>query len=76
MLDASGQEIAVLIVGTKAANFDPRGLFFPDDQTLLIGASDPIYLVAPHDFQAPTPEPVTLLLPANGILGLWFKRPR
>src|ERR1019366_7743081 len=33
VLDASGQEIAVLKVGTELANFDPRGLYFVDDQT-------------------------------------------
>ena len=76
VLDACGQEIAVLKVGTELANFDPRGLYFVDDQTLLIGASDPIYAATPQDFQAPTPEPATLLMFASGIVGLWWKRSR
>jgi hypothetical protein len=76
VLDASGQEIAVLKVGTELANFDPRGLYFVDDQTLLIGASDPIYFATPQDFQAPTPEPATLLMFASGLMGLWWKRSR
>jgi DNA-binding beta-propeller fold protein YncE len=75
VLDASGQEIAVLIVGNELEHFDPRGLFFPDDQTLLIAATDPIFLATPQDFQ-PTPEPGTLLLVGSGMMGLWFKRRR
>jgi hypothetical protein len=76
VLDASGQVVAILIEGNLLAPLDPRGLYFVDDQTLLIGASDPIYLATPQDFQAPTPEPATVLLFASGILGLWFKRSR
>ena len=75
VLDASGQEVAVLIpLALQAGPLDPRGLYFVDDQTLLIAATDPIFLATPQDFQAPTPEPSTLLLFASGILGLGFKR--
>ncbi len=72
-LDGNGNEIAQLIVGTQLSAFDPRGLFFPDDQTLLISSSDPIYLGTPQDFQ-PVPEPTTLLLLGSGMLGLLSKR--
>src|SRR4051794_36080373 len=42
VLDANGNEIAQLIVGTELDQFDPRGLLFTDDQHLLISSSDPI----------------------------------
>ncbi|HEY4901274.1 MAG TPA: PEP-CTERM sorting domain-containing protein [Terriglobales bacterium] len=74
VLDASGNEVAILIAGSQAGPLDPRGLYFVDDQTLLIAATDPIFLATPEDFQAPTPEPATLLLFASGILGLGFRR--
>lgn len=71
VLDGSGQEIAVLIVGSELNHFDSRGLFFPDNQTLLIVAADPIFLATPQDFQA-TPEPTTLLLGSglDGAMGV------
>jgi hypothetical protein len=68
VLDGSGQEIAVLIVGSELNHFDSRELFFPDNQTLLIVATDPIFLATPQDFQA-TPEPTTLLLLGSGLDG-------
>lgn len=74
VLDGSGQEIAVLVIGTQISHFDPRGLFFPDNQDLLISSSDPIFIGTPQDFQPPTPEPSTLLLFGGGMMGLWFKR--
>ena len=61
VLDANGNEVAQLIVGTQVDAFDPRGLYFADNQTLLIGSSDPIYLTTPEDFR-PIPEPTTLIL--------------
>jgi hypothetical protein len=73
VLDANGNEIAQLIVGTQVNAFDPRGLFFADNQTLLISSSDPIYLSTPQDFQ-PVPEPTTILLLGGGMIGLWRKR--
>ena len=76
VLDASGQEVAVLLSGDLTAPLDPRGLYFVDNQTLLIAATDPIFLATPKDFQAPTPEPATLLMLASGIMGLWWKRSR
>ena len=74
VLDGSGQEIAVLVIGTQISHFDPRGLFFPDNQDLLISSSDPIFIGTPQDFQPPIPEPSTLLLFGGGMMGLWFKR--
>jgi len=73
VLDANGNEIAQLIVGTQVNAFDPRGLLFADDQTLLISSSDPIYLGTPQDFR-PVPEPTTLLLVGGAMIGLWRKR--
>jgi len=73
VLDANGNEVAQLIVGTQVNKFDPRGLFFADNQTLLISSSDPIYLSTPQDFQ-PIPEPTTLLLFGGGMIGFWRKR--
>jgi hypothetical protein len=73
VLDENGNEIAQLIVGTQVDAFDPRGLLFADNQTLLISSSDPIYLATPEEFR-PIPEPTTLFLLGGGMIGLWFKR--
>jgi hypothetical protein len=76
VVDGTGNEIATLIVGTQVSAFDPRGLFFPDSQNLLISSSDPIYHGKPQDFQSTTPEPASVLLFASGMTGLWFRRRR
>jgi hypothetical protein len=76
VVDGSGNVIATLIVGTQLAAFDPRGLYFPDSQDLLISSSDPIYHGTPQDFQPTIPEPTTVLLLGSGMMGLWFKRRR
>jgi PEP-CTERM motif len=73
VLDENGNEVAQLIVGTQVDAFDPRGLLFADNQTLLISSSDPIYLATLDDFR-PIPEPTTLLMFGGGMIGLWLKR--
>jgi hypothetical protein len=63
-LDGSGQIVAALKVGTELQAFDPRGLYFPNSNTLLINdGSDPILSAAPSDFGPPTfvPEPSSLV---------------
>jgi hypothetical protein len=52
--------------------FDPRGLYFVDNQHLLVSdASDPILLATPDAFQpSAVPEPTTFSLLGIGILGL------
>jgi hypothetical protein len=72
VVDPNGNEIAALIIGSDINAFDPRGLFFVDDQTLLISSSDPIFLGTPQDFQ-PVPEPGTVLFFTSGIVGWWLK---
>jgi hypothetical protein len=76
VVDANGNVIATLIVGTQLSAFDPRGLYFPDSQNLLISSSDPIYVGTPRDFQPTIPEPTTILLVGSGMMGLWFRRRR
>ncbi len=75
VLDGSGHEVAVLILGNEIDHFDPRGLLFTDNQDLLISSTDPIFIGTPQDFQ-PTPEPASLLLFGSGMMGWWFMRRR
>ena len=59
-LDSSGQIVASLRTDLGLAKFDPRGLYFIDNQRLLVSdASDPILLVRPAAF---VPEPTGIML--------------
>jgi PEP-CTERM motif len=73
-LDSNGQIVARLRTDLGLQKFDPRGLFFIDNQRLLVSdASDPILLATPAAFQGsvgPVPEPTTFSLLGIGILGL------
>jgi hypothetical protein len=81
-LDSSGHIVASLRTDLGLAKFDPRGLFFVDNQHLLVSdASDPILLATPGAFQgsvAPVPEPSTLVLSSIplGLLGIARLRKR
>lgn len=67
-LDAAGQIVATLKLGTEFDKFDPRGmLFLSGGQLLLSDASDPILLATAGDFRA-TPEPGSLVLCCLGGL--------
>ena len=76
-LNGSGQIVAALQIGSAASKFDPRGLFFPDNQTLLISdAADPIQSAGPSDFAA-VPEPSSaalLVIAAASLAGLRLLR--
>jgi len=71
-LDNSGQIVASLRTDLGLQKFDPRGLYFVDNQHLLVSdASDPILLATPDAFQpSVVPEPTTFSLLGIGILGL------
>jgi hypothetical protein len=81
-LDSSGKIVADLRTDLGLAKFDPRGLFFVDNQHLLISdASDPILLATPDAFQgnaAAVPEPSTFVMSSIlfGVFGaVWsYKR--
>ncbi|HEY2156333.1 MAG TPA: PEP-CTERM sorting domain-containing protein [Isosphaeraceae bacterium] len=66
-VDSSGKVVSSLREDLGLTKFNPRGLLFTDDGSLLISdTSDPIYLVTPADFQA-VPEPGSLVLLAGGL---------
>lgn len=64
VLDALGETVATLKLGTEFDKFDPRGLLFLNAGELLISdASDPIMLAGPDDFQqARVPEPSSIVM--------------
>jgi len=77
VLDGTGQMIEELKTGTALAKFDPRGIYFPgNDQILIADASDPIQLAARLDFgiRAAIPEPHSLALLALGMAALVTRR--
>jgi hypothetical protein len=70
VIDSSGQVIAHLRDNIGLTKFDPRGLYFPDNQTLIVSdTSDPILSVLPAAFE-PVPEPSSVVLFALGTAGL------
>jgi hypothetical protein len=69
-LDPSGNVVASLRSNLGLAKFDPRGLLFRTDGSLLISdASDAVLLATRSDFQA-VPEPGSLVLLACGLAGV------
>jgi hypothetical protein len=72
VLDASGSLVAVLSQGAVGAPFDPRGLYFPTNASLLINDADPSVLQAPPSAFTATPEPGTAGGVAITVLGLFL----
>ncbi|HUB78932.1 MAG TPA: PEP-CTERM sorting domain-containing protein [Bryobacteraceae bacterium] len=73
VFNPAGQLVAIL--AGSGTPFDPRGIYFPSDQRVLISDSDPSILSAtPADF-SPVPEPsaVLLMLPAAALV-VWKRR--
>jgi hypothetical protein len=72
-LDSSGAVVAHLRSDLGLSKFDPRGLLFPGDGTLLISdTSDPIQIADAAAFQPPTavPEPSSMAILACGLIAL------
>jgi hypothetical protein len=72
-LDSSGEIVAQLRTDLGLSKFDPRGLLFPGDGTLLISdTSDPIRVADASAFQPPTavPEPSSMAILACGLMAL------
>lgn len=69
--DSAGHKVASLRGDLGLTKFDPRGLYFVDDDTLLVSdASDPIWMVTSSDFRPVVPLPPTLLLFGSVLAGL------
>jgi hypothetical protein len=69
-LDGLGQEVGILQLGTDVNHFDPRGMAFTSDNSLLVSdASDPILIFSASDF-ASVPEPTSLTLLGIGTLAV------
>jgi hypothetical protein len=69
--DQTGRKVASLRNDLGLAKFDPRGMYFIDDDTLLVSdASDPIWMVESSDFRPVVPLPSTFLLLGSVLAGL------
>lgn len=62
VVDRTGAVVAVLQQGTVGMPFDPRGLYFPNSNQLLIADTDPGILSAPPGAFTATPEPSSWIL--------------
>ncbi len=68
--DQTGRKVASLRNDLGLTKFDPRGMYFIDDDTLLVSdASDPIWKVESSDFRV-VPLPSTFLLLGPILIGL------
>jgi hypothetical protein len=69
--DSTGHKVASLRDDLGLTKFDPRGMYFVDDHTLLVSdASDPIWRVTSSDFRPVVPLPSTLWLFGSALVGL------
>jgi len=77
VVNGSGQVVAYLSEGTVGAPYDPRGIYFPNNQNVLIADADPSILSAqPSAFTSgsPVPEPGTAWFFLLGVSALWLVR--
>jgi hypothetical protein len=74
-VDGQGNVVKELVAGSDIGAYDPRGVFFAADGTILVSdvQGGRILSALPDDFQA-VPEPVTLSLLALGGLALLRRR--
>jgi hypothetical protein len=70
VLAPNGNIVAILSQGTVGAPFDPRGLYFLNNSTLLINDADPSILQSPPSAFTPIPEPGTAGIQVLGLLAL------
>jgi hypothetical protein len=79
VINGAGQVVAYLAEGTVGAPYDPRGLDFPDSNTLWVADSDPsVFSATASDFTpgTPVPEPASILLLGSAIGGMALVRRR
>lgn len=76
-LDETGRVVARLRSDLGLAKFDPRGLYFIDNQQLLVSdTSDPILLFGPPALQQAVPGPPGAVLAAVGLASAGLYRLR
>ena len=71
--DATGAQVASLRTDLGLTKFDPRGMYFLNNGTMLVNdSSDPVLLITPNAFVV-VPEPSTLaLLLTSSVIGAGF----